>query len=79
MFSLNDSWLGAYENITFQSLRVFDRWGRSVFLTDTPDRGWDGNMNGVPVEVGIYYYRLSYLEPVTEVAAQQVGTLTLLR
>ncbi|MEL6134328.1 MAG: gliding motility-associated C-terminal domain-containing protein, partial [Bacteroidota bacterium] len=77
--NLNDSWSGLYDNITFQSLVVFDRWGRRMFVTDAPDRGWDGTLGGVPVEVGIYYYRLSYLEPVTERPAQQVGTLTLLR
>jgi gliding motility-associated-like protein len=46
-------------NITHQKLaafRVFDRWGRQVFETADPAKGWDGNLAGTPCNAGTYYY-----------------------
>jgi gliding motility-associated-like protein len=40
--------------------RVVNRWGQSVFETVSNKAGWDGLFNGVPQEIGTYYYYLSY-------------------
>ena len=40
------------------TLDIFDRWGRSVFSSTTPDLGWDGKVNGTAAEVGVYVWRL---------------------
>ena len=67
------------ENIQFQRLEVFDRWGRKVFQTAQESRAWDGRRNGEDLPEGVYYYQLSFLRPVTNVMDQAMGTILLLR
>lgn len=43
-----------------QEFRIVNRWGQTIFKTTDPVRGWDGTFNGVPQEIGIYYYYLHY-------------------
>jgi gliding motility-associated-like protein len=33
---------------------VYDRWGNTVFVTDRPENGWDGTLNGQPAATGTY-------------------------
>jgi gliding motility-associated-like protein len=30
----------------FHYFRVYDRWGKLVFTTNNPQKGWDGKING---------------------------------
>lgn len=39
-------------------LNIFDRWGKIIFSTTNPQRGWDGNVDGLQAEVGVYPWRL---------------------
>lgn len=46
-------------NLKFQRVtefRVFNRWGREVFSTTDPNKGWDGTFNGTPQDPGVYTY-----------------------
>lgn len=48
-------------SITGCSVFIFDNRGRNVHVSDSPftdDCVWDGNINGSPAPVGIYYYVL---------------------
>ncbi len=38
------------------SLRVYDRWGRTVYVTNDPASGWDGQDAGLPAVAGTYMY-----------------------
>ncbi|MCD6010595.1 MAG: gliding motility-associated C-terminal protein [Flavipsychrobacter sp.] len=42
------------------SFNVFNRFGQVVFHTTEPGRKWDGMLDGVPAELGVYYYLLRY-------------------
>jgi gliding motility-associated-like protein len=42
------------------SLKVFDRWGQLVFESKDIDQKWDGRFNGLPVELGTYFYLIKY-------------------
>ncbi|RMF01798.1 MAG: gliding motility-associated C-terminal domain-containing protein, partial [Bacteroidetes bacterium] len=49
---------GIEEVETFQ---IFDRWGNQVFAdggyqANDPDRGWDGQLNGSPLNAGVFVY-----------------------
>lgn len=47
------------ENLKFEKLlafQVFDRWGKLVFETTDPMRGWDGTVGGKPANSDVYYY-----------------------
>ncbi len=41
-------------------LRIFNRWGAEVFSSGNPEEGWDGKVNGVAVEPGVFVYMLEY-------------------
>lgn len=39
-------------------LRIFNRWGETVFVSFSPSDTWDGTYNGSPADIGTYYYYL---------------------
>jgi gliding motility-associated-like protein len=54
------------ENLRFDKLtefKVFNRWGREVFDTNIPTRGWDGNISGEPAASDVYYYSIKITLP----------------
>lgn len=42
------------------TFRVANRWGQTVFETVADGAGWDGNFNGVPQNIGTYFYYIKY-------------------
>jgi len=54
---INDYWditgLIAYTDATVD---IFDRYGQKVFHSLSYPKPWDGNFNGKPLPVGVYYY-----------------------
>ena len=47
--------------VTYRSLRdfhiwVYNRWGKLVYESTDPAKGWDGNINGRPAAEGAYFY-----------------------
>jgi gliding motility-associated-like protein len=47
-------------NFNVHIFRVVNRWGQTVFETNNLSNGWDGTLNGVPQDVGVYFYYLKY-------------------
>jgi gliding motility-associated-like protein len=48
------------------NLKVFDRWGNMVYISQTMElnnssSGWDGTYNGQDVEQGVYVYLIEVL------------------
>ncbi len=75
---LNDRFTVDGQYIQSIELKVFNRWGEMLFITDTKDSGWDGSFNGKPMPEGTYYY----LADIVDLAGQslkQSGTVVLLR
>jgi gliding motility-associated-like protein len=49
-------------NVTDQQVEdfsIYNRYGQCVFQTKDATQGWDGMMNGSPMEIGSYYYHVS--------------------
>lgn len=44
----------------FHYFRVENRWGQIVFESSNNTVEWDGNFNGIPQDLGIYYYFIKY-------------------
>jgi gliding motility-associated-like protein len=58
--------------------RVYNRWGEVVFETNSPSKGWDGNLRGSPAPSGSYYYTLfATIGDSTKI--EQVGEVVLIR
>lgn len=48
---------GYHNTRTFQ---VLNRWGQVVYESVDEHRGWDGTMNGEPLDLGTYYYHINF-------------------
>lgn len=44
------------EEIVLQNIRIFDRYGRLLFVITQNSSGWDGNYSGRPLPSGDYWY-----------------------
>lgn len=44
----------------FQSFRISNRWGETVFESTNNNMAWDGTHNGVPQDMGVYFYFIKY-------------------
>jgi gliding motility-associated-like protein len=52
--------------LRFQNMvefRVYNRWGQQLFYSNNPKVGWDGTFNGVPQDLGVYYYSIIVARP----------------
>ena len=69
----------ALENCTSYEFKIYDRWGKEMFLTTDKTRGWDGiNKDGVLAEQGVYVWRLRFVTRHNEINNLS-GTVTLLK
>jgi gliding motility-associated-like protein len=41
-------------------LKIYDRWGNLVFKSNDQEMCWDGTINGIACELGVYTYILEY-------------------
>jgi gliding motility-associated-like protein len=41
-------------------LRIFDRWGKLIFVSTNPDVGWNGNENNKPKGIEEYIWTVHY-------------------
>lgn len=57
---------------------IFDRFGRKIFYSEDPQDAWDGNINGDVCPIGVYAYKLKYLNQQGR-KIEKTGTITLLR
>lgn len=53
---INDEFRVVFKSLSSYSCTVFNRWGRTVFSSDDPGKGWDGLVNGKMAAPGAYYY-----------------------
>ena len=52
----NDEFRVVYRSIKEFQMWVYNRWGKLVYKSNDPAKGWDGTINGRPAAVGAYYY-----------------------
>jgi gliding motility-associated-like protein len=44
----------------FHTFRITNRWGQLVWETTNSEPSWDGTFNGVPQDMGVYFFYLKY-------------------
>jgi len=47
---------------TGYTMSIYDRWGHLVFESNSWNKGWDGSINGMPVQQDIYVCKVRYRE-----------------
>jgi gliding motility-associated-like protein len=65
------------QDVQFSDIRIFNRWGTTVFTSSDPYACWDGTFRGEPQEIGSYIVVVNLRTP--EGPTEYAGTLTLLR
>ncbi len=68
------------EPVIVRFFRIYDRWGEEVWSGQgsSINTGWDGTGNGIPAQVGVYYYIIE-AETTTGKIIRKKGDVTLLR
>jgi gliding motility-associated-like protein len=56
---------------------VFDRWGNQIYYTNE-FKPWDGTVNGEPAPLGVYVYRIIFMD-IFEEFHDYMGSVTLIR
>ncbi|HEY9258611.1 gliding motility-associated C-terminal domain-containing protein [Chitinophaga sp.] len=67
-----------YDAIHGYRLQVYDRWGKLVFMSQSPELGWDGSFKGSPADVQAYVYVCTYTDS-RQQPHQLKGSVLLLR
>lgn len=52
----NDEFRVAYRSLRDFHIWVYNRWGKLVYESTDPAKGWDGKINGRPAAEGAYFY-----------------------
>ena len=53
---INDEFRVVYRSLASFRMTVYNRWGRKVYDSSDPAKGWDGRINGRNAAEGAYYY-----------------------
>jgi gliding motility-associated-like protein len=75
---LNDFFSVSAMNITSLQVAIFNRWGQSIYHSDSPSFKWDGTYNGNPAAEGVYVYSIDAIGFHGD-KFQKTGTVTLVR
>lgn len=58
---MNDAFLPTFSQQTkVYEFRIYNRWGELIFVSDKPEKGWDGSSQNVPVTTDTYIWKLKY-------------------
>jgi len=76
---LNDIFrIEEFDNYTFTSLRIYNRWGEVIFESRDIAHGWDGRANGAQQPIGSYVFVIDGVDGKGEALVTK-GNVTLLR
>ena len=53
---INDEFRCVYRSLKKYQITIMSRWGRIVYSSNDPSKGWDGNIGGRKAPPGVYYY-----------------------
>ena len=66
-------------DVTSYQFLIFNRWGELIFESYDSNAGWDGTYQKVPVNDGVYTYKVRFKELNTAKVYEVVGHLNLLK
>jgi gliding motility-associated-like protein len=77
---LNDTWDIFGKDLAKLDLRVYNRWGETVFIAYSQETRWDGSYNGMPLPAGTYVWKAKYVNALNqeEVVVKQ-GMVTIVK
>lgn len=63
----------------FKSLKIYNRYGKMVFMSTNINTPWDGTFDGKPVPVGTYYWVFEGINTYDRSAVHEAGDISLVR
>ena len=78
---VNDTFRPVYLGMKEVSLEIYDTWGGLLYAESSTTNvfiGWDGTLNGKPIENGNYIYQLTATAR-NDLEIQQSGPFTLIK
>jgi gliding motility-associated-like protein len=75
---LNDLFRAYGVDIREFTMRIFNRWGEEIFVTEKLQSGWDGTYKNSECPLGVYVWKVDYTE-VSGKGGQLIGHVNLLR
>jgi len=76
---VNDEFKVAYRSLKTFQMDIFNRWGRKVFSSSNPAKGWDGRIGNGEASPGVYFYVIDARGFIKEEKYKLHGTITLIR
>jgi gliding motility-associated-like protein len=76
--AVNDIFRAYANGLQKFSMRIFNRWGEEIFVSENVDDGWDGSYAGEQVQQGVYIYQVFYIDSRGTYKTVN-GTVTLVR
>ena len=78
---INDVFLPKGEGIGEYSLKIYDRWGNLIFITDDINKGWDGIANNGTeyAQIDVYVYVVEVVSTESAKTYSYRGTFNLIR
>lgn len=62
-----------------QELKIYDRWGNVLFITNDHNKGWDGKYKGETMATGTFVWTASGINKKTGKPVYKKGNITLIR
>ena len=53
---INDEFRCVYRSLKKYEITIINRWGRVVYKSTDPSKGWDGNVGGQKAPPGVYFF-----------------------
>jgi gliding motility-associated-like protein len=75
---LNDFFGGQGIGIIEFEMVIVNRWGEEVFYSSSENQKWDGKFKGMPIEMGVYSYKVNLVDS-NFMSHKYLGAVTLLR
>jgi gliding motility-associated-like protein len=75
---INDYFFVQVQDVTEYELKIFNRWGELVFMSNNPKQGWDGTYKGKPLPPSVFVYQVRMTFPDGEKKSMK-GSLVLIR
>jgi len=76
---INDIWQPIVYDTRAYELFVFDRWGQVILRSTDETASWDGTIDGVLADQGIYIWQIHYIENTSELPAIVRGHFSLIK
>ncbi len=77
--SRNDLFKAVTIGVRDYTFEIFNRWGERIFKTSNPEDGWNGFYKGYECPQGIYVWKISFKNVVSEETETHLGHVTLIR